>query len=97
MRSEDVCNSGLKVKCSQKYCTLQRIDINIVQLQQLNSAVLPLVDARIWLASVFRGGKPDKPHLRSCDFYIVPTAKQHTFTKTSRSLISILAAKPDGV
>lgn len=61
------------------------------------AAQLCCTDACIWLASFFRGGKPDKPHLRSCDFCIVPTAKQHTFTKTSHSFISILAAKPDGV
>lgn len=61
------------------------------------AAQLCCTDAYIWLASFFSGGKPDKPHLRSCDFCIVPSAKQHTFTKTSHSFISILAAKPDGV
>lgn len=71
--------------------------VHYISIVQLNSTVLPWVDAYMCLASFFRGGKPDKPHLRGCDFYIVPTAKQHTFTKTSNSFISILAAKPDGV
>lgn len=55
IRGDVFWNGGFMVMCSQKYTTLQHIDINIVRLQQLSSAVLHLVDAYIRLAPVFRG------------------------------------------
>lgn len=97
IRGDVFWNGGFMVKCSQKYTTLQHIDINIVRLQQLSSAVLHLVDAYIRLAPVFRGAKPDKQHLGSCDFLHCPYCKTAHIHKNLAPLISISAAKPDGV